>query len=84
MGWETWTAEDLLAEITNENSQDSSLKIHIRTNIDDVNVLSDVSGHKNLGFAISDKKINFREGTASVEKTKNFDRLRRTKKDGAF
>ena len=61
-----------------------TLKIHIRYNIDDINVLSDVSGHKNVGFAISDKKINFREGTASAEKSKNFERLRRTKTDGAF
>jgi len=81
---ENWTPNDLIAEVTTENSTNQDLLINVNSNIVTSNVLSDNSGNKNLGFLISDKKVTFDENTTSVKKTKRFDIVKRNKSNGAF
>ena len=82
---ENWIPDDLISEVTNENSQDDIIKININYNQSlNTNVLNDNSGNSNLGFVISDKKITFDEKTSAVKRTKNFEVLKRNKTGGAF
>jgi len=75
---------DLIAELTIENSTNSDLLINLNSNIVNSNILDDNSGNQNLGFVISDKKVTFDERTTSVKKTKRFDSVKRNKSNGAF
>ena len=81
---QNWTPNDLIAELTIENSTSSDLLINLNSNIVNSNILDDNSGNQNLGFVISDKKVTFDERTTSVKKTKRFDSVKRNKSNGAF
>ena len=81
---ETWSPVDLLAPITKEDLEDSSLKININSNQVENNVLLDSSGNQNYGFTISDYKVTFNQKTREAKKIKNTSRIRTSKNNGAF
>lgn len=70
--------------LTNEELNDSSLKINITSNQIESNILDDLSGNQNHGFAFSDYRPNFDNQTLEPKKVKNTDRIRSSKNDGAF
>ena len=74
----------LEAPITNEELNDGSLKINITSNQIESNILDDLSGNQNHGFAFSDYRPNFDNQTLEPKKVKNTDRIRSSKNDGAF
>ena len=72
--------------ITNDSEQLTDLLINISTETSgfETNVLNDNSGNGNLGFTISDYKVNFDNKTSEPKKIKNTERIRTTKNNGAF
>ena len=70
--------------ITDEELNDGSLKINITSNQIESNILDDLSGNQNYGFAFSDYRPNFDNQTLEPKKVKNTDRIRSSKNDGAF
>ena len=61
-----------------------SLKINITSNQIESNILDDLSGNQNHGFAFSDYRPNFDNKTLEPKKVKNTNRIRSSKNDGAF
>ena len=70
--------------ITDENENYEKLFINITNEKVEGNILSDKSGHQNLGFAISDYKPKFDDDTLEPKKIKTTDILRDSRKNGAF
>ena len=70
--------------ITDEELNDGSLKINITSNQVESNVLDDLSGNQNHGFAFSDYIPNFDKQTLEPKKVKNTDRIRSSKNNGVF
>ena len=69
---------------TDEKLSDESLKINITSQQIEQNILDDSSGNQNYGFAFSDYKPKFDNQTLEPHKIKNTDRLRSSKRNGAF
>ena len=70
--------------ITDENENNENLIINISNQKLEENVLTDLSGNQNVGFAISDYKPNFDNETLDVKKTKRTETLKSAKQNGAF
>ena len=70
--------------ITNDDYHDDSLKVSINSEYIDTNILDDKSGNGSKGFIISDFKPKFNNKTLKVEKTKNMNKLKSSKNNGAF
>ena len=80
----TWTAEDLVASITNIDVYDNSLVMNITSEQTEKNVLTDKSGNENLGFAFSDYKVDFNSSTSEPGTIKNTDTVKKSRNDGAY
>ena len=74
----------LEAPITDENDSDKSLLIHIMNESLDTNIIKDISGNDNLGFAIMDYRPIFNVKTLSPEKVKKIKMLKVSTNNGAF
>jgi len=70
--------------ITDENENEQNLIINIVSEKIDTDVVNDKSGNQNLGFLISDYKINFEETTLKPIKRKRFSKTKTSTKNGAF
>ena len=79
----TWTPEDNTALITNDTNVDS-LKIEIKTEDFETNILRDESGNKNFGFTISDYDVRFNLETREPSKIKFTKTFKKSTKNGAF
>ena len=78
-----WNPSDSRAPITND-VVDNSLKIEIKTEDVENNVLMDNSGNKNFGFTINDYNINFDLETREASKKRGTTRFKKSKKGGAY
>jgi hypothetical protein len=74
----------LTADIYNENQSNENLLVNISSEEIEPNVLNDNSGNNNKGFVISDYKPLFDSEKFSIDKTKKFNTLKKTKKNRAF
>ena len=79
----TWTPEDNTALITNDTDLDS-LKIEIKNENFETNILKDESGNKNFGFTINDYDVRFNLETREPSKIKFTKTFKKSTKNGAF
>ena len=72
------------AVATEEVIQDGSMLINIYNDKLENNVYSDGSGNDNNAFVINDYKPRYNEETSEPQSIKNVDRIRTSKRGGAF
>jgi len=72
------------SNVTTEQFQDQSMIISIYNDQLQTNVFGDGSGNDNNGFVLNDYKPKFDKKTNEPKNIKNVDRIRTSKKDGAY
>ena len=78
-----WSPADTVSPITNDVT-DNSLKIEIKTEDVENNIIMDNSGNKNFGFTINDYNMNFDLETREPSKRKSTRRFKKSRNNGAF
>jgi len=74
----------LEGNVTNTEETDTNLILNLSTELVENNVFDDISGKSNKGFVISDFKPKFDNESLEIKKTKNMNRIKTKKSNGAF
>ena len=69
---------------TNTEETDTNLILNLSTEIIENNVFDDISGKSNKGFVVGDFKPKFDNESLEIKKTKNMNRIKTKKSNGAF